>query len=399
MSFGESLESLLADEAKRAREFPVVANKVYLAHAAVCPLPACVVRAQTAYLAEAGRGGQFEHLHARAEAQARGHAAAMLGATPDEIAFVPSTSAGLSLVAAGLSWAPGDSVVFAEGDFPSNVYPWLRLQQRGVRVRAIPARAEGGAVTLEDVITQLDASTRLVALSSVHFVTGARTDVDAIGAYLQERGVLFCVDAIQNLGALPLSARHVDFLTADAHKWLLGPQGIGILYVRRARFELLEPVLVGWKSVRSEKDFVLQQLDFAESARRYEPGSLNALGVVGLHAALELLQHIGVETIGARLALLRASLVAELSAKGYEVIGAGAHIEARAGARERRDAVGSGIVSFRREGSDMERLYRALDARGIVVSLRHDPSGRACVRVAPHFYNVEAELERLLAEL
>jgi len=372
-----------ADEAARRRAFPVVADKVYLAHAAVCPLPACVVDALSAYLAHVGRGGQFEYLHAAAETRARASAAAMIGASPDEIAFVPSTSAGLSMIAAGLGWNAGDSVVMAEGDFPSNVYPWLRLQRLGVNVHAIPTRGDG-VVTLEDVIAKLDDSTRLVALSSVHFATGAVNDIDAIGRYLQARDILFCVDAIQSLGALPVSVQHVDFLVADAHKWLLGPQGMGVMFVRRARFQALEPVLVGWKSVNAQRDFVTHKLDLAETARRYEPGSLNALGLVGLDAALDLLQRVGVGVIAAQLADNRRYLVEALTDKGFDVLGS-----------ER--SAGSGIVSFRRDGQDMQGLQRALDAQRIVVSLRQDPLGRDCVRVAPHFYNTRAELQQLVA--
>ena len=386
MSLPESLAQLLADEATRCREFPVAAKQVYLAHAAVCPLPAHVVRALSDYLAAVGSGGQFEHLHARAESEARRLAAGLIDASPDEIAFAPSTSAGLGMIAAGLPWHANDSIVIAEGDFPSNVYPWLRLRERGVAVRAIPARAT--AISLEDVITQLDDSTRLVALSSVHYATGARIDVDRIGRYLGERGILFCVDAIQSLGALPTSARHVDFMVADAHKWLLGPQGIALLYVRRSRFELLEPLLVGWKSMRASKDFVNQALTLADTARRYEPGSLNALGVVGLHAALQLLSHFGVVAIAERLASLRAALSSALQAKGYDVLG---------------DPTGpttSGILSFRSDTSDqrdLRALHRTLDRERVIVSLRQDPWGRDCLRVAPHFYNTPDELERLVA--
>jgi cysteine desulfurase/selenocysteine lyase len=386
MSFDQTLESLFADESIRRREFPVVADKVYLAHAAVCPLPACVVRALTEYLAHAGRGGQFEYLHATAEAQARTLAAALLDASPEEIAFVSSTSAGLSMVAAGLPWQPQDSVVIAEGDFPSNVYPWLRLQKLGVRVKAIPTRGDG-LVSLEDVAAHVDGSTRLVALSSVHFATGARMDIEGIGRYLESRGVLFCVDAIQSLGAVPLSTRHVDFMVADAHKWLLGPQGIGLLFVRQSRFETLEPALLGWKSVNAEKDFVRHKLELAPTARRYEPGSLNALGLIGLHAALQMLQHVGSAAISEHLTSLHHFLVPALQLKGYEVLA------------QTPASLPSGIVSFRHDSRDLPQLYRDLDAHKIVVSLRQDPSGRACLRVAPHFYNTRAELEQLLARL
>jgi selenocysteine lyase/cysteine desulfurase len=335
-------------------------------------------------LAQAGCGGQFEHLHATAEREARRLAAELIDASADEIAFVASTSAGLSVVAAGLPWQAGDSVVIAAGDFPSNVYPWLALRERGVVVRMLPVQEH--APTLEDISALLDDTTRLVALSSVHFATGARLDVDRIGRELARRGVLFCVDAIQSLGALPTSARHVDFMVADAHKWLLGPQGIALLYVRRAQFLRLKPVLLGWKSAQSARDFGRAELELADSARRYEPGSLNALGLVGLHAALDMLQRLGVPAIAERLASLRSLLVPALLHKGFEVLGANA-------------AATSAIVSIRHATKDLTELQRSLDREKVVVSLRKDPWGHACLRIAPHFYNTTAELERLLTLL
>lgn len=392
MTFDATVASLLADESSRQREFPVVRERTYLAHAAVCPLPACVVAALGDYLKEVGRGGQFEYLHAAAEAGAREIAAELLGVTPDEIAFTTSTSAGLGLVAGGLDWKPGDNVVFAQGDFPSNVYPWVDLQRRGVEAHPISLDAEG-PVTVKELMRHVDGRTRLVALSSVHFVTGARLDVDEIGAALRSRGILFCVDAIQSLGAMPLSARQVDFLTADAHKWLLGPQGIGILFVRRSRFDSLHPAAVGWKSVVANKDFSRSTFELPDSARRYEPGSLNALGLTGLHAALSLLRKVGVDNIGRRLDALRAVLVPALIAKGYQVVGVSG--SASSGASEPGST--SGITSFRAASDALTTaLQKQLDERRIVVSLREDPSGRKCIRVAPHFYTSDAEIEALL---
>jgi selenocysteine lyase/cysteine desulfurase len=383
---GLTLEALLADESLRRREFPVVGQKVYLAHAAVCPLPACVVRAVSAYVEKAGQVGQFEYLHRSAENGARELSGQMLGCEPAEIAFVASTSAGVSQVAAGLDWKTGDQVIIADGDFPSNVYPWLNLQRLGVQVRLIPRRISG-LIGWEDVAEHLTERTRLVSLSSIHFATGAPLDVDGIGRQLQARGILFCVDAIQSLGAVPTSAAHVDFLIADAHKWLLGPQGIGVLYVRRACWDRLNPVLTGWKSVQASKDFSTLRLEFADSARRYEPGSLNALGIVGLHAALALLQGIGTPAIAARLRDLRGQLLAGLNERGYEIVGSAAADWP------------TGITSFRPAAGDVLALYRRLGDAGLVVSLRDDPLGNRCIRVSPHFYNTEAEIQALLGQL
>lgn len=384
MSVEFSLADLLADEALRRREFPVVEHSTYLAHAAVCPLPAVVARAMRAYLERVERGGQFEHLHAAAEGGARALTARLLGVSADEIAFVSSTSAGLGIVAAGLELGPGDGVVAAQGDFPSNVYPWLRLERHGVKVKLVPTRGDG-LTTLEDVAAAMDETTRLVALSSVHFATGASMDLDAIGEYVHGRGALFCVDAIQSLGAFPVSTRHVDFAVADAHKWLLGPQGMGVLFVKRQLFERLQPVFVGWKSVRAQKDFLNQTLDLADTARRYEPGSLNPLGVVGLHAALELLVTMGAPEIEGHLRSLRAKLARAVADKGYEVVGP--------------PSPASGIVSFRHPARDITPLHGALDRERIILSLRQDPLGRACLRAAPHLYTTEADIGRLVERL
>ena len=362
-------------------------EKTFLAHAAVCPLPACVSTAMTTYVQRAGRAGQFAYLHHPAEEATRTLVAKLIQASPEEIAFVSSTSMGLSLVAAGLDWNPNDNVVIAERDFPANIYPWLNVeQQHGVRVKYIPRRPSG-AITVADVAAQVDAHTQLVSLSSVHFSTGTPADIDAIGQYLHERGVLFCVDAIQSLGAFPCSMRHVDFLAADAHKWLLGPQGIGVLFVRREHFTRLRPALLGWKTVRDPDDFGKIALDYPDSARRYEPGSLNAVGLVGLHAALSLLGHVGVTTIARRLADLRSLLITGLEAKDCQILGLPLpHVQ-------------TGITSFIPREKNVAAVFQRLADKGIVVSLREHEPGKKCLRVAPHFYNVEADIHRLLENI
>lgn len=381
-----TLGDILTNEALRQQAFQVTSHKIYLAHAAVCPLPSCVIRAVSDYMKQAARAGQFEYLHHEVETQTRCLAAELLGASPEEIAFVSSTSAGLSLVAAGLDWRVGDNVVIAEGDFPANIYPWLNLQRRGVQVKFIPCN-RNGSVTLKDVASQVDHNTRLVSLSTVHFSTGTPVDLDTIGKFLHEHGILFCVDAIQSLGAMPCSVRYVDFLAADAHKWLLGPQGIGVLFVRRDHLDRLHPILVGWKTMRSPKEFLRVEFSPADSACRYEPGCLNVLGLVGLQAALSLLLKIGVNAISERLITLRSILILGLQERGYEVLGIPSQRSL------------TGITSFRHASKNITSIHQQLDDQHIVVSLRDDLSGNKCIRVSPHFYNTEAEINSLLANL
>lgn len=298
----------------------------------------------------------------------------------DEIAFVPSTSAGLSMVAAGLDWKAGDSVVTAEGEFPSNIYPWRALQTRGVRLKLISAR-RGDGITLEDVCAAVDSRTRLVALSSVHYITGAVPDVAAIGNYLRRLGILFCVDAIQGAGAVRTAWEAADFLVADGHKWLLAPQGIGVLVVRARVLDTLSPVLVGWKSVDAQ-DYCLSG-QFRLGAQRYEPGTLNVVGMIGLHASLGLLLEIGPNIIYDRIAVLRTYTQTRLAEAGCQICGYS----------------GSGIVAFSVSQTTAQHVMASLAGLGILASVRRNLDGQPCVRVAPHFYNTERDIDRLAAAI
>lgn len=381
------LEAIDSDEAFRREQFPSAARKTFLAHAAVCPLPAVVARAISAWSLRAASEGQFEHLHSAAEAGCRELAARLVGGSPSEIAFAGSTSAALSMVAEGLDLGAGDRVLVADRDFPANLHPWLALERLGVRVERIPRRPDG-TITLHDVLERLDPSVKVVSLSSAHFGVGTPIDHDAIGAALRARGVLFCLDAIQTLGAHPLDARNVDFLAADAHKWLLGPQGIAILRVAASARERLRPALVGWKSVRNAKEYAARPEGLLEDSRRYEPGSLAPAGLVGLHAALELLLGVGIGAISLRIRSLRRQALEGIVALGCAPSD-GVDPDAA-----------TGILSFRPPpGRDAVSVGKALDQAGYVLSVRDDLQDRKCLRVAPHFYNTPGEIAGMLEVL
>lgn len=382
-----TLAELLSNEALRRHEFPVTRDKIFLAHAGVCPLPRRVAEAIRAYAELGTQGDQETLLPAYQLQRSRELAARLLNATPEEIAFVGPTSLALSLVAGGLRFRKGDHVLIYFDDYPANVYPWMALAERGVEVRFLNIR-ELGRIRPVDVLGQVDEQTRLVALASCHFIAGYRLELAAMGEALQRRNILFCVDAIQTLGAFPTTVEHVDFLAADAHKWMLGPCAAGILYVRKSRQEQLTPSVLGWHNVRCPNYVAQEELVFRSDARRYEAGSHNWLGLVGLHAALELLLEIGIENIAAELLRKRDWLVSALLNKGYTVIQADAP-----------PANGSGIVSFFRPDADMAAVHQKLEAANIVTSLRADRSGRRYLRLSPHFYNTDAELERVVEML
>ncbi len=316
----------------------------------------------------------------------RGLSAEFIGATADEIALLGPTSLGLSLIANGMPWQAGDEVLCYEGDYPANVYPWIELRRRGVVVRFLEP-AEPGAITPELVAASLGPRTRLVALASCHYLTGYRLEIDAIGRLLHARGILFSLDAIQTLGAFPLSVAHVDFLSADAHKWMLGPMAIGIVYVKKCHFDLLRPTLLGAWNVLSPNFITQPEIQFVPSAQRYEPGVLNIAGVYGMGAVIEVLLAEGLPSIAARLLALKARIIAGVEELGCEVFG------------PRHGSAASGITTFRHPSASMPLLHQALEKEGVISSLRHDHSGRDFIRFLPHFYNTEAELERALAIL
>ena len=377
-----TLTELLANEELRRSEFPVARDKIFLAHAGVCPLPRRVAAA-VSECAQRGTLGDQEAFVLHRLNDARRLGAQLLHCQPDEVALVGPTSLALSFVAAGLKFKKGDNILIYHDDYPANVYPWMALAERGVEVRLLNTRGLG-VIRPVDVMGQVDENTRLVALASCHFISGYRIDFQAIGKFLRERGILFCLDAIQTLGAFPTTVEHVDILAADAHKWLLGPCGAGLLYVRREIQDRVNPPIYGWHNVRCPNFVAQEQIVFRNGAAKYEAGTHNLLGLVGLIAAMELVLEIGVENIAAELLRKRAWLVPALQAKGFAVLNADAKIENA-----------SGIISFHQEGKDLAALHKKLTDAGVVASLRADRKGQNHIRLSPHFYNTDAELQRV----
>ncbi len=378
----EFSEALWRNEATRRREFPVCAEKIFLAHAAVCPLPRAVAEAEIAFARGATTFSQSYETILKALRRAREVAAQLIdGAQPEEIALLGPTSLGLSLVASGLDWRAGDEVVYYPDDYPANVYPWTNLAEtRGVVPVAVrPERA--GEITPETVAAALTPRTRLVALASASFLTGYRIDLDVIGEMLHARGVLFCVDAIQTLGAFPLSVRHVDFLCADAHKWLLGPLCAGVVFIKREHFARVRPILFG-TNARSP-DFVAQpDIELPDAAWRYEPGVLNVGPLLGMRAAMEMFLAVGPARVSARIAGLVARLAGALAELGCEFLGP------TEGPRA------SGILTVSHPRVDAREFVKALEKGGVIASPRRDRAGKFYLRFSPHFYNTDAELDR-----
>jgi cysteine desulfurase / selenocysteine lyase len=381
-----TLNEILSNEELRRAEFPVAREKVFLAHAGVCPLPKRVADAISKCANEGTLGDQEAFMINRLD-DARKLSAQLLNCSAEEIALVGPTSLALSFIAAGLNFRKGDNVLVYHDDYPSNVYPWMALAAQGVQVRLLNTRGLG-VIRPVDVMGQVDENTKLVALASCHFVSGYRIEIEKIGKFLRERKILFCVDGIQTVGAFPTTVEHVDFLAADAHKWLLGPCAAGILYVRRDLQEKLNPPIYGWHNVKSPNFVAQEKIEFRNDARKFEAGTHNLLGLTGLIAAMEMILEIGVENIATELARKRAWFAPALAAKGFSVLNP-----------ELKPENASSITTIFQPGKDLTAAHKKLADAGIVASLRADRKGQNYIRFSPHFYNTDAELQRVIEAL
>src|SRR5439155_1016894 len=244
------------DWSRYRAEMPITQRWAFFDHAAVAPITDRAQKAINEWAADmADNGDVMEHRWVQRIEEVRRLAGRLLDADPVDIAFIKNTSEGIGLVAEGFPWKPGDNIVLAAEEYPSNQYPWMNQAHRGVEVRSVVSR--GSRIAIDDIRAAIDSRTRIVSLSFVEFASGFRNDLDAIGSLCRERGVYFFVDAIQGLGVYPLDVNQtpVDFLAADSHKWLLGPEGIGIFWIREDLIDLLHPIGVGWNSLVDCYDF------------------------------------------------------------------------------------------------------------------------------------------------
>jgi selenocysteine lyase/cysteine desulfurase len=358
--------------------FPITRTCHYLNHAAVSPTSTRVRDAVQDWVGDLVHHGMANVVDwVRRERETRALAARMLGASADEIAFVRSTSHGLSAFAEGLDWQPGDEVaVCTELEYPANVYPWMHLASRGVVVR--PIAANDGGVTPAAVALAIGPRTRVVSVSSVEFATGVASDLEAIGALCRARGVLFCVDGIQSVGAFPIDVAkaNIDFLAADSHKWQLGLPGIGVAYVRREILPSLRPSVVGWKSVKNPLDFDHLHFELRDDAAKLEEGTQSFATILGMGAALALLDEVGIGRVAAHIAAWLSEAETFLAAAGLEPSPA--------------PVLRKGILTFRPPSGTAEEFMSRASKAGVVVSAR-----RGRVRISPHFYNGETELAAL----
>lgn len=378
-----NLAEIIGNEEKRLARFPIAREKIFLSHAAVTALPHCAAQAMADYAYSSCKDHQEFPEFMKTMAETRQLSANLIGAEASEVALLGPTSLGLSLFAKGISWEPEDEVICYMDDYPANVYPWMELERIGVKVKYLKPD-ELGAITPELIESNLSGKTRLVALASCNYLSGYRIDIDSIGKMLGQKNILFALDGIQTCGAFPTSVEHVDFMSADAHKWLLGPMAMGIVYVKQKNFDLLRPALLGAWNVRSPDYITQEEISFHNSARRYEPGVLNASGIVGLKAVLEMIQKIGIDSISERLLEIKSILVKGLESLGYKIHG------------PKNGKNASSITTFSHQSEKSSQIFENLNNAGIIASCRKNRQGEELLRFSPHFYNTEREINQSL---
>jgi selenocysteine lyase/cysteine desulfurase len=367
-------------------QFPILRQSApYLNHAAVGPWPRCAAQAAQSFAEENMLYGSIRYVEwmEREKALRRNLALLTGAASPDDIALLKNTTEGISLVAWGLDWNAGDNVVLPAAEFPSNRLPWLAQRERGVEAREIDIRAVPDAE--QALIAAMDRNTRLLTVSSVQWADGFRLDLERLGNACRKRGVLFFVDAIQQLGALPLDVEsaQIDFLAADAHKWLLGPEGIAVFYCRPEQRPRLKLRQQGWHMVDRFWDFDRDEWPPSETAIRFEAGTPNSIGQAALHASTTMFLETGMEQVAQR--------VLSNTSRLLEGLGQfpGIRLTSRTEPGRR-----SGIVSFVHEKIDPETVYEGLRNAGVSCAVRE-----GMVRISPHFYQGERELDAFFERL
>jgi len=371
--------------------FPVTEQSVYLDHASVTPISTKVIDAMNWFLRDLQMNGPVNFpLWLKRVHEVREMSAKLINARANQIAFIPNTSEGVAAIANGLRWKAGDSVVSCTDEFPANIYPWMNLANQGVKLKLAPSH--DGRVSTEEIIDLIDDRTRVVALSFVQYATGQRMDLATIGKYCRERGVFFFVDAIQGLGALKLDveSNFVDALSANSHKFLMGPGGVGLMYLSDYAMTVVQPSVVGWLSVENAAEafspsltyHLDQPLHLHSGAARFESGNPNIAGTFGLGAALETILEIGIEQIESHLVGLTDRLCSGLDERGY-------HVVSPRGENEK-----SAIVCCTHPQHSSATIREKLLASKIITA---DRCGRC--RIAPHLYNTTEDIDRLLSTL
>jgi len=357
------------------KEFPVTREIIFFDHARVAPLPKRVQKVVTAFVDDATRFGTTHYETWVLELErTRKKFAELINANLNEIAFVKNTSEGISIVANGFDWQLGDNVVIPDIEFPANVYPWWNLKRRGVETRMV--KSVEGRVLFDELVKHVDNRTRILSISSVECNSGFRNNLNRLGTFCKEKGILFFVDAIQSLGVLPLDVKkdHIDFLSADGHKWMLSVEGLGGFYISKNVVDRIRPTTMGWGNVVNAENFMDYDFTLQKDAKKFEEGTPNTMSIHAFGAALGLLLETGIDNIEKRVISLGNYIIAELNRRNIEIYSSTLLNER------------SGNISFVLD-KDVSKLYSFMLENKVKLTVRD-----GLVRFSPHFYNNEDEV-------
>ena len=372
----------MIQELKRNRkeEFPILNSCNFMNHAAVSPLPKCTIDAISDFLNGCKEDfvGNYEKWWKRVKGT-KELFGQLFNCSYKEIAYVKNTTQGILFASNGIDFKPGDNVIIPDCEFPANVYPWTNLKEKGVEVKFVPEK--DGCFLIEDFERLINSRTKAISVSFVEFTTGFKNDVERLGEICKEKEIFFVVDGIQGVGAIPIDVKkcNIDLMSLDGHKWLLGPEGIGVMYVSEEAMEKLKVPSAGYAGVMDYQNYLKYFQPLDKSARRFEEGTLNLLGIYALYASVNLILKAGVENIYKELMKLTSFLYEGLLRKGYKVL-------TPMGENER-----SGIITFVSEKYDCKYLFNILKKNKILVAMR-----RERIRLSPHFYNCEEDIEQVI---
>ncbi len=358
-------------------KIPTLKTLIHLNCAAVAPLFSDTITEMQNFLENRGERAYFNFFEWLDQMEeCRKKAAEFVNASPEEIAFMLNTSQGINTVAHMINWEKGDNIITSDLEFPSNSMPWYSLKKKGVEVRQI--KNTNGEILIEDIEKALNERTRAVALSYVQFGNGFRINLKEVSKLCREYNTFLFSDAIQGLGAVSFDVKEmgIDFFASASYKWLMGPLGIGIFYIRKDLLDEFDPPYMGWFSLKNHEDFDrpgISEFKFADCARKFETGGRSFTLIMGLKKSLEILADVGIDTIERRVLTLSKYVID--NAKAVQT----PHDE------EKR----AGIVNI--VHPEPEKAVEKLGEKNVLVSARMNG-----IRVSTHFWNTEEDIDRLL---
>ncbi len=365
------------------KQFSITNNHFFFNHASISPMPQVTVRAIQEFNEDImHHGNMHERRWIRQVEKTREMYARLINAEPNEIAFIKSTSQAISIICKGMKFRKGEKILTADVEFPANIYPWMAMTPKGVEIKFVGAR--DGRIDPKDIERSIDARTKIIALSLVEYGSGFRNYVEEIGEICKKRGIFFYLDGIQGVGAIPVDVKkfNVDFMSVAASKWLFGPQGVAILYIRKDIIDEIRYEEVSWRSVIEEESRKSYRMDSKGSARKFEGDNVNFSGIIGLGATLKFREKIGNNNIYRMLSKNVDLIFEELKRRKYLIFGPVSRSER------------AGIISVTHSEFSCEELVRRLRAENIIVSIRNNH-----LRISPHFYQTEDELDFLFEVL